>query len=129
VCYDSDRADPGLRRQRVLDQVIKPSGITEPICVLVPVQEIEAWILADLDCVKSVIKSWRSKKAIPNPESITNPKEYLIKLSRENGRPLYAHATHNPVVARTLDLDKVHAKCPSFRPLVELVQRGNGNLK
>ena len=129
VCYDSDREDPARRRQRVLNEVVKPSGVGDPICVLVPVQEIEAWILADLDAVQSVIKGWRAKKPIANPEGIKDPKEYLIRLSRENGKPLYSHATHNPVVARSLDLEKIHGKCPSFRPLVALVKTGVGNLE
>lgn len=129
VCYDSDQDDPAKRHRRVIDEIVKPSGIRDPICVLVPVQEIEAWILADLDSVQAVIKGWRAKKAIPNPENIKDPKEYLVRLSKENGRPLYSYATHNPVVAKSLNLEIVHGKCPSFRPLAALVRNGAGNFQ
>jgi hypothetical protein len=131
VCYDSDNEEPENRYQEVVKRIIKKSGLTglkkEIICILIPFQEIEAWILADIEAVTHIFKNWHPKP-ISNPESIDSPKEYLEKLSRDaKKRPRYNHATHNEKVAQYLDLDKVLQKCPSFNPLVELVESDIGN--
>ncbi len=131
ICYDADNEEPESRYQEVVGRIIKKSGLigfkTEIICILIPVQEIEAWILADIEAVTDIFKNWHPKP-ISNPESIESPKEYLEKLSRDaNKRLRYNHAIHNEKVAKYLDLDKVLQKCPSFEPLVELVESDSGN--
>ena len=120
VCHDSDGPDPTARRQQVLDQVVKPSGVG-PCCIVIPVQELEAWILADIAAVTAIMSSWHPTE-IGSPEHITSPKEHLERLSRDaRKKPRYSHATHNEQVAKYLNLDRVAAKCPSFRPLRDFV--------
>ncbi len=131
ICYDSDNEKPNNRYQEVVKRIIEKSGLTclekEIICIIIPVQEIEAWILADIEAVTQIFKNWHPN-SISNPESIDSPKEYLEKLSRNaKKRPRYNHATHNEKVAQYLDLNKVKQKCPSFRSLAELVESGFGN--
>lgn len=119
VCYDCDGADPAPKRDEILKQVVRPSGLKKKCCAVVPVQEMEAWILADIEAVSNVFSSWRPTP-IRNPEAIPSPKEYLESLSRaSNNKPRYSHATHNERVARFLRLEIVEAKCPSFGPLKE----------
>jgi hypothetical protein len=114
VCHDADGLDPSENRDLVMREIVRPSGMTSQCCIVVPVQELEAWILADIECACKVFGSWRPK-AIANPESISNPKEYIERLSRgDNRRPLYSHATHNEKMAAHLDLEKVKTKCRSF---------------
>ena len=123
ICYDADGPDPAQHRQVVIDKIIKPSGHAIPSCLaLVPVQELEAWILADLhQAVPKVISSWKPS-AIPKPETIASPKEHLASLSRgSNKKPRYVYAMHNSKVAEHLDLSTVAKKCPSFRPLEKFV--------
>jgi len=128
ICYDSDGPNPAQRCQRVLQEIVKPSKVKGKSCILIPVQELEAWILADIEAVTKVFKGWKPK-SIKNPESISSPKEYLEKLSRQaNGRPRYSHATHNEKVAPHLDQAVIHKKCPSFHPLADLVDKGVGNV-
>ena len=87
----------------------------------IPVQELEAWILADIECVTNVIPSWKPN-LVSNPEGISSPKEYITRLSRDSRRkPLYMHAVHNEKMAAYLDLPKVAAKCPSFCVLRDFV--------
>jgi Domain of unknown function (DUF4276) len=128
VCYDSDKASPDVRRQELIDKVIVPSNVIAPMCALIPIQEIEAWILADIKAVTKIITGWVPDKYVENPEGIVDPKEYLEKMSRQNQRPRYSHAVHNAKIARHLDLDQVRNKCPSFLPLYEIVKRGVGNV-
>jgi Domain of unknown function (DUF4276) len=128
ICYDSDRASPDARHKELIDKVIVPSNVNAPMCALIPIQEIEAWILADVKAVTKIITGWVPDKNIGNPEDIVDPKEYLEKMSRQNQRPRYSHAVHNAKIARHLDVELVHNKCPSFRPLYEMVKTGKGNV-
>jgi hypothetical protein len=128
ICYDSDREDPEVRRQAIVEKIIKPSGVDGTFCALVPIQEIEAWILADLPAIAKIITSWRVPREIKHPERIVDPKEHLETLCRKaNAKPLYVHAVHNSKVACHLDLEIVRSKCPSSVALFELMKTGQGN--
>ena len=124
VCHDADGPDPKPNRDLVQDRIIRPScAEATNCCILVPVQELEAWILADIECAITLFPAWKPNP-ISQPESIPSPKEYLEKLSRDHKqRPRYSHATHNEQMAKHLDLDKVARKCPAFRVLVDFVAR------
>ena|ERR1700722_12407206 len=123
VCYDADREDPAKRRVEIVTQVVGPSGISGHNCVVViPVQAIEAWILADIQAVSRVF-DWAPRPFDGNPEAIDDPKTHIERLSRmSNKRPRYAHVLHNKAIARYLDLDRVRAQCASFRPLFDFVK-------
>jgi hypothetical protein len=122
VCHDADGPDPRGPRQEVVRRVIEPSGIKSEYCVVIPVHEIEAWILADIQAVSNVITSWRPTQFKENPEGVTNPKERLKSDSRkDNNRPRYDPATHNPKIAKYLELDVVRKRCPSFEHLASFV--------
>jgi hypothetical protein len=128
ICYDSDDSKPISRYQEIVDKIIKKSGVDAEFCALVPVQEIESWILADIGAVTKIISSWVPDKEIISPELIKDPKEYLEGLSRaKNLKPRYTHATHNPQIAEHLDLEIIIKKCSSSLPLFELVQGKGGN--
>jgi hypothetical protein len=121
VCHDADGPDPNPKHELVRQKVVKPSGIDQGCCIIVPVQELEAWILADIECATNIFPSWRPSP-IENPERIARPKEHLEKLSRDSRqRPRYSHATHNARMARYLDLEKVRQKCRAFGVLVDFV--------
>jgi hypothetical protein len=122
VAYDADGHDPRDRYDEVMAKVIRPSGVQTGYCVLIPVQEIEAWILADIESVSNVFSSWHPDPITQDPEKIENPKEFLEKRSRDSRkRPVYDHSTHNEKVARHLNLEIVRKRCPSFAPLVKFV--------
>jgi hypothetical protein len=121
VCHDADGPDPTPKRELVRDHIIKPSGICRDYCIVVPVQELEAWILADIESATAIFPSWKPS-AISSPEQIACPKQHLEKLSRSsNQKPRYTHAMHNERMARHLDLGKVSQKCPAFRELATFV--------
>ncbi|MDB5353922.1 MAG: hypothetical protein JWN24_375 [Phycisphaerales bacterium] len=134
VCYDSDGNDPKERHGEVLERILKPTqippfvsgmslqGMTSCCCILIPVQEIEAWILADIKAVSKVFTSWEPGPIQQNPETIPSPKEFLERLSELNHRkPIYSHATDNKEIAKHLDFGLVRQRCPSFGPLVDFV--------
>jgi len=124
VAYDADRDDPAARRAEAWSQVIERSRAVSPACcVVVPVEELEAWLLADVGAVTKKWPGWRPEP-IANPERVRDPKEQLEKLSRDSQRrPRYSHAVDNPMLAGHLDLAIVERKCPSFGVLAEFVRR------
>lgn len=127
ICYDADSSSEQERREAVINRIIRPSGIKGNFCILVPREEIEAWILADLNAVGKINAAAKALKPFDRPENVEGPKERLEKLCRDKQRPLYSHRTHNPVVAEHLDLEEVAKKCPSFAPLQHFVTTGKGN--
>jgi hypothetical protein len=122
IAYDADKDEPSTRYEMVMKEIVRPVGLQENYCVLIPVQEIESWIIADIEAVSHVFSSWKPKGVSRSPEHIDDPKEYLEKLSRLNGRrPIYDHTTHNEKVAEYLRLDVVRNRCPSFAPLAVFI--------
>jgi hypothetical protein len=125
VCYDADGPSPKAeeRREKIQKQLVAPSKVNIPCCALVPIQELEAWVLASIQSVTNVFASWRPSQSFAHPENIANPKEKLIKLSRDpkTRKARYSPPTHNPLVAKHLDLEEIEGKCPSFGVLVDFV--------
>lgn len=120
ICRDADVVDP-MQVEAVTNDFVSavfPGGFEADTCVVVAVQELESWLLADEAAIGTVIPSLKLK-AFAHPESLVDPKEILLGASRRNSRPLYSCATHNPRVAACMNLDVVARKCPSFKRLVE----------
>lgn len=124
VCYDSDRDEPGRRRERVIREVIEPSGAPIACCAIVPIQELEAWFHADIEKLALLFNWCRSLNQVASPESINDPKKRLREISRHplRNKYLYQPAAHNPYLAGEIDLDVVARRCPSFRELANFVR-------
>lgn len=90
ICYDSDGDNTHVRHQKIVSDVILKSGVKGSFCALVPIQEIESWILSDLKAITNIIPGWKPKEVFHHPETCNNPKEFLEKISRgTNLRPRY----------------------------------------
>lgn len=124
VCVDCDGRDSEPRRIELQREVIAKSGLAAADCCLViPVQELEAWLLADIEeAGPKVILSW-TPAAVASPERQASPKEHLRRLSQNplTKKPRYDEVLHNEKLAEHLRLDRVEKKCPSFMPLVNFV--------
>lgn len=116
ICHDLDSGDANShkRLKEELEAKIRPILKRQPnrICIVIPVQEIEAWFLADVEPLKKKFKSIKVREA-SHPENIEDPKEYIKRICRKCKSP-YIHNRHNPELARELDIDKVLSKCPAF---------------
>lgn len=123
VCHDADSHEHMLVEDKILREIVRPANAVADCCIVVPVEEIEAWMIADEAAINAVIPSFKLK-VHSNPETIKDPKEWLIKASEAaNGKPLYSPKTFNPAVAKRLRLDVVKKKCPSFRRFIECLQK------
>jgi hypothetical protein len=125
VCHDADGPDPNEKCDLVMEKSVKPSGLAKDCCIVIPVQELEAWILADIECGSKVFGWWRPAP-IQNPEGIPKPKGHIERLCYSNKpRRRYNHAVDNERMARHLDLDKVARKCAEFRKLRAFVPKAS----
>ena len=66
IAHDADQRDFRDVQRDLVDKIIKPSGIKKSICLLVPVREIEAWLLADIEAVTIIFTGWK-------PEPVFRP--------------------------------------------------------
>ena len=132
VCYDRDNEGSSQKRyEQVISKIITPSGIKKPenlICILIPTEEIEAWILADVQAISKVFSSWETEKEFLHPETIISPKEKLKRLiNADKPRPLYSGTKDNEKIVNFLNLDVVKKKCPSFSELADFVENDIAN--
>lgn len=122
ICHDSDGNDPAAIRRKVSGSITAKITLPPSCFIVVPVQELEAWMIADEAAIRAVIPSLVIAP-VSRPELINSPKEWLIRESkRGRSRPLYVPTAHNDKVAADLDVAKVRAKCPSFGELVDFVK-------
>lgn len=116
VVHDSDKEDP-QKLANLLTTKLGSNAIT-PRTVVVPVREIEAWLLADEEAISSVLSLEPELKDIGNTEKLDDPKAHLRQLVRARAKKLrdYLPATHNVKVAQEVRISKLK-KCNSFAPL------------
>jgi hypothetical protein len=114
LLHDLDEnAVSDLRRE--IEEKLRPSPIATHI-IVIPVREIEAWLLADHEAINKTFGL--SLKKIPNPESIRRPKEHLRDLVylRSQKRRVYLNTAHNGKIAAKATLKQL-SRCSSFVPL------------
>ena len=123
ICHDSDDNDPHMIREKVKQSIASHVDLSSCIFqIIVPIQEFEAWIIADEHAIEKVIPSLKIRQ-VPHPEQTRSPKEWLISQSRlGRSKPLYVPTIWNDKVAKYLDIDKVGLKCPSFKELVDFIR-------
>lgn len=90
--------------------------------IVIPVREIEAWLLADHDAITRALKLRQPARLQPNPEAIQNPKERLRDLIRERSRGAvtYLNTVHNQKIAYEVRIPNLR-RCPSFQVLESFV--------
>ena len=93
--------------------------------VLIPVQEIEAWLLSDAEAIRSVFNMSKRPTVPANPESASNPKEMLRDIVWAGAKKRYINTIHNEKIASALDLHRITA-LGSFRPYVGFLVPGSG---
>lgn len=130
VHRDADSPDPSGRRQEIRDRLIA-IGETGRGVPLVPVQEFEAWLLADRQEIRNVVGKPRGRADLGIPrlariESTARPKEILMRAfeiaSEASGRRLRdvrrGFNSNRRILAARLDIDGAVGTLPSWLQLV-----------
>jgi hypothetical protein len=123
ICHDADGPDPRAASRLLRENVVArlPRGTAH--CLVVPVQEIEAWFLADPACI-GALRGFEPPR-VTHPEGLADPKGLLERAAKRAGKR-YSASLHNEALARRLDLAAVQERCPSFRPLADFVRGASG---
>ena len=107
--------------RRALEQALGHSPTQQSI-IVIPVREIEAWLLSDHNAIRAALNLRRAVKKIPNPESIARPKEYLRDLVYRisEKKTTYLNTIHNAKIARASEVSNFR-RCESFQPLEDFI--------
>ncbi len=81
--------------------------------IVIPKEELEAWLLADIEAIKKTFNITSNIKSLGNVEEIQSPKEYLQKLVRKLSNKTYINTIHNKKIATNIQLEKL-SNCKSY---------------
>lgn len=84
VVHDLDRNNEKSLRASLEDLVNATSFQTK--AVVIPKEELEAWLLSDENAIFSALKLETTPKKISHPETINSPKEHLQELVQKNSK-------------------------------------------
>jgi len=120
VCDLDDNALADLSAR--LTSALQGSPIV-PRVVVIPVREIEAWLLADHEAMNAEFEFRPPLKPHANPEALLRPKERLGELieRRSGGRVRYQNSVHNRRIAEHATVANLR-RCPSFGGFYEFVR-------
>jgi hypothetical protein len=111
---DSDQNNP----QQLYDDLsaaLAPSPIALHV-IVIPVREIEAWLLADHAAIRNAMKIRGGTKRVANPEALARPKEHLRDcIYKWSGKTIrYVNTIDNTKIAAAASVNELK-RCPSFR--------------
>lgn len=89
--------------------------------ILIPIQEIEAWLLSDSTALKKTFSIKKNIKVPLHPESLNDPKKELAEIIWKHRRIHYTNTIHNVRIASALSLQQLRKKCPSFAPYPKFI--------
>ncbi len=110
VIRDADQQNPSELIARMEDR-ITGRNYPFPRKILVIVEELEAWLLADERAVSDITK--KRQAVIRRPEEIVDPKARL-KTILSDARIVYTHEVARTIAAAA-DVDVIESRCPWFR--------------
>lgn len=82
--------------------------------IMIPVHEIEAWLLVDASALKRVFSMSKLPKIPHLPEDILEPKEKLENIIWKYSKKRYVNTIHNKHIAKELNINLLNRKCNSF---------------
>ena len=111
VFHDLDRNDEATLRETLQKKI--PQAIFPNSLIVIPIEELEAWLLSDVSAIKSVFSLKKAPKKFNSCESVKSPKESLEKIIWTLGKKRYLNTVHNQKIAEKTSL--IHLRrCASF---------------
>jgi Domain of unknown function (DUF4276) len=96
--------------------------------VVIPVREIEAWLLADHEAINQAFKLRPALKQQANPQGIAHLKEHPGSLiDQRTARHIrYTNSIHNVRIAEHARVDRLLSRCTSFKGFEAFVREQLG---
>lgn len=113
VMHDLDDNNEGKLRQQ-LEQSAHGLAFTGSL-ILIPVHEVEAWLLCDAAALRAVFSMKKQPKLPARPERIQSPKEHLRDLVWRASKKHYVNTIHNSRIASRMLIESLEV-CKSFGP-------------
>lgn len=111
ILHDLDKNNESNLR-KILEKKVHPN-IFKNSLIIIPIEELEAWLLSDSEAIKQVFSLPKAPKKITDCESIQSPKEYLENLVWKIGRKRYLNTIHNKKISQFMSLENL-VRCSSF---------------
>lgn len=91
--------------------------------ISIPMEEIEAWILADPQSITDFFRLDRTLVVPKNTSTISSPKEKIKLQVRRNStrKAIYINTKHNPQLVNLLSLDLAKARSESFKAFYNFI--------
>lgn len=123
LVHDRDRNNAGTLRSQ-LESILKNAPQSEKI-VVIPEEELEAWLLSDSNAINLALKLDGKFKQVNHPETINSPKEFIrdhvYKVSNKGKN--YVNSVHNKIIAEFIDTNLISQRCPSFQKFAEIFEK------
>lgn len=124
VMHDLDNNDEDELRKELEDSV-GSIAFTGHV-ILIPIYEIEAWLLSDPLALKQTFGMNKTPEVPAHPETVRNPKEHLRDIVWKYCKKQYINTIHNRKIARMIRVEKLSV-CSSFSPYPEFLDRNMNN--
>lgn len=119
VMHDLDDNEESVLRQQ-LEQSVHDIAFTGSL-IVIPVQEVEAWLLCDATALRNVFSMKKQPKLPARPERIRSPKEHLRALVWKASKKHYVNTIHNRRIASSMLIESLEV-CKSFAPYPRFLQ-------
>lgn len=120
VVHDLDRNDRRILRRQLEDAVAGLSA--QGTIVLIPMAEIEAWLLYDNQALGKAFRRTKCPKLPGNPESLPDPKSTLARLVWRIYKRRYVTTLHNARIAEHVRIALLK-RATSFAPYRPFIKR------
>jgi hypothetical protein len=114
IFHDLDRNNEVHLRESIQGKIAE-LGFKNSL-IVIPIEELEAWLLSDINAIRSVFSITAPLKQIPNAEMVKSPKEHIEKLVRKANNKIYLNTVHNKKIANLTLVEQLKT-CSSYMPL------------
>lgn len=111
LVHDLDKNKESALRRLLRDKV--PENRFPHSVIIIPVEELEAWLLSDPEAIKLTFSLPKSPKAIADCDAIRSPKDHLRRIVWDLGKKRYLNSIHNQKISENTSLENLR-RCNSF---------------
>lgn len=111
IFHDLDRNNEKTLR-KLLERKVPPGDYPNSL-IVIPVEELEAWLLSDSDAIQKTFSLSKAPKKIHECENVESPKEHLGEVVWHLGKKRYVNTIHNKKISQFTALAHLR-RCPSF---------------